>query len=131
MTPKQQEFVNEYLKDLNATQAAIRAGYSKKTAGQIGDENLKKPEIAEEIQKAMAKRAERTEITQDMVMRDIQAIKESAMQTKVDQSGNLMMVDYSAALKSCELQGKHLGMWTDKMQLSGHDGGPLVIGWME
>ena len=131
MTPKQAQFVKEYLIDLNATQAAIRAGYSEKSAMEQGYQLLQKTSVQEAIQAAMKEREERTEITQDMVMRDIQAIKESAMQTKVDQGGNLMMVDYSAALKSCELQGKHLGMWTDKMQLSGHDGGPLVIGWME
>jgi len=45
LTPKQRLFVAEYLKDFNATQAAMRAGYSKKTAYSIGQENLKKPEI--------------------------------------------------------------------------------------
>lgn len=50
LTDKQRRFVEEYLVDLNATQAAIRAGYSKKTAGQIGDENLRKPEIAKAVQ---------------------------------------------------------------------------------
>lgn len=52
LTAKQQRFVEEYLVDLNATQAAVRAGYSKKTAGAIGGENLEKPEIQEAIQKA-------------------------------------------------------------------------------
>lgn len=50
MTTKQRRFIEEYLKDFNATQAAIRAGYSEKTAGQIGYENLKKPEISDAIQ---------------------------------------------------------------------------------
>lgn len=68
MTPKQKRFVDEYLIDLNATQAAIRAGYSEKTAGQIGDENLKKPEIAKAVEGRMAAREERTEITQDKVL---------------------------------------------------------------
>jgi phage terminase small subunit len=68
LTPKQQRFVDEYLIDLNATQAAIRAGYSKATAGSIGDENLKKPEIAAAIAERMRARAQRTEITQDMVL---------------------------------------------------------------
>lgn len=131
MTPKQARFVEEYLIDLNATQACIRAGYSAKTADRIGPELLGKACVAEAIQKAKDARSMRTEITQDLVLRDIQAIKESAMQHKTDQGGHIVMVDYTAALKSCELQGKHLGMWTDKMQLSGHDGGPLMIGWME
>lgn len=74
LTNKQRRFVDEYLVDLNATQAAIRAGYSQKTAGQIGDENLKKPQIAAAIQEAQAKRSERTEITQDMVLRELAKI---------------------------------------------------------
>lgn len=51
LTAKQQRFVEEYPKDWNATQAAIRAGYSEKTAGVIGRENLQKPLIAEAIEK--------------------------------------------------------------------------------
>ncbi len=74
MTPKQASFVAEYLVDLNATQAAIRAGYSPKTAGQIGDENLKKPEIAAALQEAMKAREQRTEITQDRVLRELARI---------------------------------------------------------
>ena len=54
MTPKQERFAQEYLIDLNATQAAVRAGYSKKTAGVIGGENLKKPDIAAAIAEARA-----------------------------------------------------------------------------
>lgn len=65
---KQAAFVLEYLKDLNATQAAIRAGYSAKTAGQIGDENLKKPQIAEAIEKAKAERSERTKVDADWLL---------------------------------------------------------------
>lgn len=68
LTPKQQRFVEEYLVDFNATQAAVRAGYSKKTAGQIGDENLKKPQIVFAIATAQKALSERTEITQDMVL---------------------------------------------------------------
>ena len=68
LTPKQKAFVSEYLIDKNATQAAFRAGYSKKTAYSMGQENLKKPEIKRAIQKAMQKREERTEITQDRVL---------------------------------------------------------------
>lgn len=68
MTPKQERFVEEYLKDLNATQAAIRAGYSKKTAQQIGTENLSKPVIAEAIADAQGQRSERTKIDADWVL---------------------------------------------------------------
>ena len=70
LTPKQKTFIDEYLIDLNATQAAIRAGYSLKTANRIATENLSKPVIQAEIQKRMKDREERTEITQDFVMRE-------------------------------------------------------------
>lgn len=70
LTAKQQLFVKEYLIDLNATQAAIRAGYSVKTATKIGSENLMKPDIQVAIKKAMDKRSQRTEITADMVLKE-------------------------------------------------------------
>lgn len=71
MTPKQQMFVREYLIDLNATQAAIRAGYSTRTAKQIGEENLTKPDVAAAIQRAMHERSVRTEISADRVLAEI------------------------------------------------------------
>src|SRR5690606_14509916 len=74
LTAKQRRFVEEYLIDLNATQAAIRAGYSSRTAGQIGDENLKKPQIAAAVQAAQAERSARTQITQDRVLTELARI---------------------------------------------------------
>jgi len=74
LTDKQQRFVEEYLIDLNATQAAIRAGYSAKTAGSIGEENLRKPEIAAAIQEAQEARSKRTEITADRVLQELAKI---------------------------------------------------------
>ena len=71
LNPKQQRFVDEYLVDLNATQAAIRAGYSVDTAGSIGHENLKKPEIQLAIAEARKQQQERTGITADRVLREI------------------------------------------------------------
>lgn len=68
LTPKQQAFVAEYLVDLNATQAAIRAGYSVKTAYSQAHELLKKPEVGEALQAAFAERAERVGLTQDAVV---------------------------------------------------------------
>ncbi|EHU2650176.1 terminase small subunit [Acinetobacter baumannii OIFC0162] len=65
---KQKIFVHEYLKDLNATQAAIRAGYSAKTAGSIGDENLKKPEIQKAIKEAQEQRIKRLNVDADYVL---------------------------------------------------------------
>ncbi|MGG1643026.1 terminase small subunit [Paenibacillus sp. NRS-1782] len=68
LTAKQKLFVKEYLVDLNATQAAIRAGYSERTARKIGNENLTKPDIQAAIDKAINKRAAKVEITADMVL---------------------------------------------------------------
>lgn len=74
LTEKQALFVAEYLVDLNATEAAKRAGYSDKTAYSIGFENLRKPEIQEAIRIAMDERSKRTEITQDRVLQELAAI---------------------------------------------------------
>ena len=74
LTPKQKRFCDEYLIDLNATQAAIRAGYSKKTARSTANENMTKPDIQAYLSKKMQKRAERTEITQDRVLQEIALI---------------------------------------------------------
>ena len=71
LTPKQQRFVAEYLVDLCASAAAARAGYSAKTAGQIGLELLKKPEIAAAIAEAQRARSERTQITADRVLQEL------------------------------------------------------------
>jgi phage terminase small subunit len=70
LTDKQELFAKEYIVDLNATQAAIRAGYSPKTAYSIGEENLRKPEIESYIQHLMDDRSKRTEITADMVLKE-------------------------------------------------------------
>ena len=74
LTEKQKRFVSEYLVDLNATQAAIRAGYSQKTADRIGAELLGKTWVAAEIQKEIKKREQRTNITQDRVLEELAAI---------------------------------------------------------
>lgn len=74
LTAKQARFVEEYLIDLNATQAAIRAGYSEATARSIGAENLTKPDILEAIIEAQAKRSERTKIDADYVLQRLVAI---------------------------------------------------------
>ena len=103
LTQKQAMFVQEYLVDLNATQAAIRAGYSEKTAYCIGDENLRKPNIAKAIQEAMDERGKRLEITQDTVMRNIEELRKKAEKEK----------QFSVSARCLELQGKHLSMFTD------------------
>lgn len=79
ITPKQQRFVEEYLEDLNGTQAAIRAGYSKKSAGRFAQELLLKTHIQEAVSQAKAKRSERTGITQDNVLKELAKIGFSNM----------------------------------------------------
>ena len=68
LNEKQKRFASEYLKDLNATQAAIRAGYSEKTAGQIGEQLLKKLEIFQWVEKMQQERSERVRIDADYVL---------------------------------------------------------------
>jgi phage terminase small subunit len=114
LTPKQKMFVAEYLIDLNATQAAIRAGYSEKTARQIAEQNLSKLYLQEEIQKAMNERSKKTNITAEYVLNGIKKIADNG-EKETDQ------------LKAYELLGKHLKLFTDKTEHSGPDGGPLTI----
>ena len=125
LTAKQAAFVKEYLIDLNATQAAIRAGYSAKTAEKIGSENIRKPDVARAIQLAMDKRSLKVELTAADVLRDINAVKADAMRKTYDKEGNEVMANHTAALKALELQGKHLKMFTDKIETTGANGGPI------
>lgn len=113
---KRARFVEEYIVDLNATQAAIRSGYSAKTASSQGERLLRNVEIQRAIQEARAALSARTEITQDRVMADIEAIKRDAMQAVYDADGNKAMLDHKSALRACELQGKHIGMFVDKTE---------------
>lgn len=171
LTDKQRRFVDEYLVDLNATQAAIRAGYSQKTAGQIGEQNLKKLEIAQAIQEAQAARSKRTNITQDMVLRELAKIGFSDIRKIVrwgktelrvtdagDDEGEATEAYHGLALVSADdidddtaaaiseisegregLKvklhdkkgalvdiGRHLGMFKDRVEHSGPDGGPIA-----
>ncbi len=118
LTAKQARFVAEYLVDLNATQAAIRAGYSETTASETGYENLRKPQIAEAVQKALAERSERTEVTQDYVLT---AIKDTIEQYRGGGEGS----NPNAVLKGAELLGRHLAMFTDNKTVTHHDGDRL------
>lgn len=171
LTPKQKRFVEEYLIDLNATQAAIRAGYSQRTARQIGEENLSKPDIFFAVQEAQAKRSERTEITQDMVLQELAKIGfsdirkivrwgETMVRMETDKDGNDVVVPYHglALIDSTEIDdataaaisevaegrngltvklhdkkgalvdiGRHLGMFKDRVEHSGPDGGPIPM----
>ncbi len=125
LTAKQEAFCQEYLIDLNGTQAAIRAGYSAKTAAEIAVENLGKPQIASRVQELMDARAKRVERTADDVLRDLHEVLQDAMQKSTNPMGVVSMVNHSAALKALELEGKHRKMFTDKVEMTGADGGPL------
>lgn len=141
LTAKQQAFVNEYIVDLNATQAAIRAGYSEETAYSIGSENLSKPEIADAIQAAMDQRAQRTKITADYVLSTVYEVVERCKQATpvLDRQGMPVLVetatgtlapayvfDSKSALKGAEMLGKHLKLFADRTELTGADGKDLV-----
>ena len=111
LTEKQDRFAQEYIIDLNAKQAAIRAGYSEKTAEQIGYQLLQNTSVQEVIQKAIADRQKRTEVTQDMVVEELRAVAFSKAADYTDST-----LKYSNKLKALELLGRHLGMFTDKVE---------------
>lgn len=147
LTDKQQRFVDEYLIDLNATQAAIRAGYSVKTANEQGSQNLAKLSIQQAIAERMAERSRRTGVNQDRVVLELAKIAFVKMTDIVDSEGNIKEnaaeddlaciesvkykhsdtdtgyseereVKIASKLKALELLGKHLGMWNDKVDLN-------------
>jgi len=115
LTPKQQRFVDEYLIDLNATQAAIRAGYSEKTAKEIGSENLTKPNIAKAIQEAQSRLSNKAQVTVEMVVQGL--LKEAQDYAK----GSTQ----SARVSAWAHLGKHLGMFKDKIEHSGDPNNPI------
>lgn len=161
LTAKQQCFIDEYLIDLNATQAAIRAGYSAKTAYAKGSEMNKR--FAVEIAQAQAVRSKRTEITQDAVLRELAKIGFSNMldYVSVTDGGDLvpdfsaLTRDQAAAIGEVTIEeytegrgddaqnvkrtkfklsdkraalvdmGRHLGMFKDKVEITGADGKPV------
>lgn len=157
LTSKQQRFVDEYLIDLNATQAAIRAGYSPRRANCMGFENMRKPAIAAAIQAGMAKRLARTEVTQDAIIKELakvafydprsvmswgprgmvlkpsdqltddQAACVSEVSETTSATGGSLKLKTNDKLKALELLGRHLGMFTDKTELTGAGGAPLGI----
>lgn len=140
LTPKQAAFVDEYLIDLNATQAATRAGYSKKTANEQGARLLANASVAAAIQVQMKKRSEETGITAKYVLETIVDTVERCRQAKqvTDRKGDPVLVetpsgeiapaftfDSGGVLKGCELLGKHLKLFTEKVETTGKDGGPV------
>lgn len=147
LTQKQQRFIDEYLIDLNATQAAIRAGYSVKTANEQGSQNLAKLSIQQAIAERMAERSKRTGVNQDRVVLELAKIAFVKMTDVVDGNGKIKAdateddlsciesikykhsdtdtgysvereVKVGSKLKALELLGKHLGMWNDKLDVN-------------
>ncbi len=119
LTPKQERFIEEYVADPNATQAAIKAGYSRKTARWIGSENLTKPYIAAAIAKAQVALVERTQVTQDAVIADLVAVVKEAREATPPQLG--------AAVSALTRIGQHIGMWPKDAPSGAEDVGRAVL----
>jgi phage terminase small subunit len=107
LAAQQLRFVDEYLLDLNAAQAAIRAGYSARTAYTVGPRLLRDPRIAAAVSAAQAARSERTGITADRVLGELNRLAFDLAQEAKDR------------IKCLELLGKHLKLFTDKLEHSG------------
>ncbi len=129
MTPQQEEFCRRYVIHLKVAQAAREAGYSHDTAGVQGSRLLGMPEVQEFITKLMDERSERTAITADYVLTTIKTTIERCLQaepvTEWDNEAKEMVptgewkFEHSGVLKGCELLGRHLKLFTDKIEHSG------------
>lgn len=112
LNSKQAMFVREYLVDLNATQAAVRAGYSAKTAAMQGSRLLTNDEVSRAILEAQGERAEKVGVTAEEVLLGIRALVRRCELPGVE-------FNASAGLKGYELMGKHIAMWTDRQEHAG------------
>jgi phage terminase small subunit len=167
LTDKQARFVEEYLVDLNATQAAIRAGYSRATANEQGSRLLANVSVSDAIAAAQAERSKRTQINADWVLERLARIADADIRNVVqwgeaiavkDDAGGDRVVQGIALVDAAELApehafaitevsqtkeglkvkladkraalvdiGRHLGMFVEKAEITGKDGGPLQI----
>ena len=118
LTDKQERFCLEYVVDFNATEAAKRAGYSAKTAHAIGWENLRKPEIADRLSGLRSEDATATELTREFVIQGLMDIATTG-------------TTESARVRSYELLGKHLALFTDRLEISQVPDRTLVQEWIE
>jgi len=112
LTDKQQRFCQEYIIDLNATQAAVRAGYSIKTAHAIGHENLIKPYVKGEIVRLQADKAEKLSLSAEQVLNNLWTVYNRAIETDRLADAN----------KASELLGRHLGMFKDRLEVEAYPG---------
>ena len=136
MTEKQKRFCDEYLIDLNGTQAAIRAGYSQKTACSMGAENLRKPDIKSYIDERLAQKEAALIAKQDEVLKYLTSVMRGETQSEIvviEGEGDgvssaktvLKAPDEKERLKAAELLGKRYGAFTDKTEITGEL--PVVI----
>lgn len=136
LTDKQAIFCQEYMVDLNATQAAIRAGYSEDSAQQTGSENLSKPVIKKKISDLMELRKKRTEITSDRVLVELSKIGFADVRKMFSNTGQLLLPseiddDTAAALQSIEVVSNGIGdamEYTHKIKLNDKKGALELIG---
>lgn len=151
LTPKQAAFVREYLVDLNATRAAIRAGFPAKSAASQASRLLKNAKVRQEIDKAKSTRAARVDVKADEILRELMRIGYSDPGKLLNATGYLLPLnevpeevrrtiasvemggDGGTKIKfwpkttALELLGKHLKLFTDKTELTGADGGPVQV----
>jgi phage terminase small subunit len=132
VTPKQKRFCDEYLIDCNATQAAIRAGYSEKTAYSIGNENLSKPEIRTYIDERLAEIQSKTIASAEEVIQYLTSVMRGESRSSVlslcgDGCQEVIekAPDEKEQLKAAELIGKRYGLFTAKVGIEGAV--PVVI----
>ena len=122
LTEKQKRFVDEYLIDLNATQAAIRAGYKEKTARFTGAENLTKPNIKVELEKRNAEiKSQKTMDMQEVMERLAAIARGETVEQQVTNKGTVVEVESKTSdqIRAMELIGKRYGAWTDKKEVTG------------
>lgn len=146
LTDKQELFAREYLKDLNATQAAIRAGYSEKTAKETGYENLTKPHLLDFIAELNKERLKRVQIDADYVLRQAVKLHERCMQEvepitdrrgeeiKDEHGRTIYGFDSKGAAAALKLVGEHVTVQAFKVniktEITGKNGGPIVTAEM-
>jgi phage terminase small subunit len=127
LTPRQAAFVREYLTDLNATQAAIRAGYSPNSAEVEGSRLLRNAQVLAAVNAGKEKRAAKLDLKAEDVLERLREIA-FANPDEEDELGNRKTsVRYEHVLKAAELLGKHLVLFTEKVEHSGADGQPISV----
>lgn len=134
LTDKQKRFVDEYIIDLNATSAAIRSGYSKKTAYSIGQRLLKKVEIQELIQNRMSEKEKNTIASQDEILSFLTSVMRGEVRDQIpllSGDGYQSLTDLDETnpkdrIKAAELLGKRYALWTDKKEIEGTVGVVII-----